>query len=134
MNSPDANQPSASGLQPDSAPFKADIVNNIPIHQAAAAPTPIKEGEDIDHIIQDVSHQLKKDDEKPPKRHFFSKPPKPVVQTQPAPQPAQGPAATVPLAAQPPKSKAQHSAPIAIIITTVIVTGILIAAAVSASK
>ncbi len=132
MNPPAAAQPPQPQPQPDDAPLKTDIVNNIPMHQAA--PTPIKEGEDIDNIIQDVSHQLKKDDVKPPKRHMFSKKPKPEVKPPPVQPPHPVPAAGPIPPPRPLQPKAKHPVPVGLIVVTIIITGILIAAAVAASK
>jgi hypothetical protein len=54
----------------DNTQLKTDIVSNIPLHQAAG-PAPIHEAEDIDGIMKDVTHQLKKEDVKPAKHHLF---------------------------------------------------------------
>ena len=126
-------------------PFKPDIVNNIPMHKAAPAPAQASEDDELDKIMQDVGTELKKDDHQPAKHHFFSKTPKPTVNApvhppaahHSAPQaPAHPPTAQQPKApAKPaPKIKAKSSAPVFVIVVTVLVTGVLIAAAVSAYK
>jgi hypothetical protein len=53
----------------DDTPLRTDIVHNIPMHQAAGAPAHDKD--DLDGIMQDVNHQLKKEDIKPDKHHWF---------------------------------------------------------------
>jgi hypothetical protein len=134
---------------PPETGLKTNMVNNIPVHsEAGGQPTPIKDGDDMDEIMKQVGSELKKDDHKPPKKHWFSKKKRKEVNFQaapvqrhdlsaPVPQPQPRPPALRPIqpAAKPraaPRDKS--SAPITVITVTVIVTGILIAAAVSASK
>jgi hypothetical protein len=110
-----------------------------------APPQPIKDGDDMDQLMHEVGKELKKDDQRPPKHHLFSRK-KPADKHKPVPaQPAAHPAA----AGHPPQPTAKpqpntHSTPIAkqpksptpvlVITVTIIVTGILIAAAIAASK
>ena len=102
-----------------------------------APPEPIKDGDDMDQLMHEVGKELKKDDHKPTKHHFFSRK-KPAGQHKPVPaQPPAHPAAAShppPAAQAQPKPKTNSSAPVLVITLTVIVTGILIAAAVAASK
>jgi hypothetical protein len=140
----------------DGGAFKTDIVNNIPLHQAA--PAAGHEDHELDKIMRDVGHQLNKEDHKPAKKHhlFGKHQPKsePKLVAQPvdrhqvvnmdvlpattqshqAPKPAAN-APQQPSAAKPhPAPKDKRSAPVMVILLTIIVTGILIAAAVSAYK
>jgi hypothetical protein len=133
-------QPNQNPASSDGDSLRTDIVSNIPIHEAAAA-APVKEDDDLDRIMQDVGHQLKTEDIKPPKHHLFSKKQpansahlsaQPVIHEHQAPtaqtphnQPAQKP---------PPKSKSTSSAPVFIIVVTIAVTTVLIAAAMAAYK
>jgi hypothetical protein len=134
---------------PDDTPLKTDIVSNIPLHQAApvAGPVPIKEADNIDGIMKDVTHQLKKEEVKPEKHHWFShdsKAPKPASAAAhhaaaPAPPPPAPTAGPVPRQAAPPAAKPgpavpKRSAPVMVVIYTIIITGFLIAAAISAYK
>lgn len=141
MNDKKQNDPPFSA-QPD-ASLKTDIVENIPLHQAAAAaPT---EAENIDGIMKDVSKEVKKVDETPPKHHWFGHKdaPKPTVHSQtpvaapPAPSPAStsGPMPRQPApAAAAPKPHTKSSVPVMVIIFTLITTAFLIVAAISAYK
>jgi hypothetical protein len=142
-----ADHPESS---PDGAPFKTDIVNNIPMHHAA--PEAAKDDDDLDKIMQDVGHQLNTENHKPAKRrHLFGgSHPKSEAKlvAQPVPrgqfsepvhsaphqmhQPAASPAHPTPKVKPVPKAKS--SAPVMVIVLTLVVTGILIAAAVSAYK
>jgi hypothetical protein len=102
-----------------------------------APPEPIKDGDDIDQIMHEVGKELKKDDHKPARHNFFSKK-QPVDQHKPVPaQLPPHPAAAnhaPPAAPAQPKPKTKSSAPVLVITLTVVVTGILIAAAVAAYK
>lgn len=103
-----------------------------------APPQPIKDGDDLDKIMQEVGTQLKKDDRHAPKRGLFSKN-KTASHHKPTPAPLPEHASAAgqaphPAAAAPPKPHAQNSTPVLVITVTIIVTGILIAAAISASK
>jgi hypothetical protein len=112
------------------------------MHQATQ-PAPVSEAENIDGIMKDVSKEVKKVDEAPPKHHLFGHKEKsepaehhsaPVT---PAPAPP-NPVATGPMPRQPappaPKPKAKNSRPIMVVVFTVIVTAFLIVAAISAYK
>jgi hypothetical protein len=134
------NDPKFSA-QPDAA-FKTDIVDNIPLHQATTS-EPVSEAENIDGIMKDVSKEVKKVDEAPPKHHLFGhkEKPKPAghhsAPVAPAPAPP-APAASGPMPRQPappaPKPKAKSPKPVMVIIFTVIITAFLIIAAISAYK
>jgi len=131
MNPQNLPQPSQNPAEPDGTPFKTDIVNNIPMHSAGGPPAPAKEDENLDKIMQDVGHELKKDDVKPAKHHFFSKKDTAEAQVHQAPptnglqqQTAQN---HQPITKPQTKPKPEHNAPVAVIIVTVIVTAILIA-------
>ena len=131
QNSPDS----------DESPFKADIVNNIPIHTAGglAAPPAPQKNEDVDRIMRDVGDQIAKEDRPKPKHHFFSKP-KPQEKTKSSPvidQPLRPQTAPVAANASQPAAKTQakpakpkSSVPVLAIFLTIIVTGGLIALAV----
>lgn len=82
------------------------VVDNIPIHNQVGMPDSHQHDDaDLDKIMQDVGHELKKDDKKPAKRNLFgrnkkakaeakfSAQPQPVmeVHTQPLQQPAPAP-------------------------------------------
>ena len=148
MNGPDehsAKQPSDGGLE-------TEVVENIPVHtESSVQPTPIKDGENMDELMEQVGSELKKDDHKSPKRHWFSKKKRKDANFQaspvqrhhnmapPAPRPQPHPAAPRPVQARPsakpqPKTPSKNSAPVMVITITIIVTGILIAAAISAYK
>ena len=128
--------------EPDGTPLKADIVNDIPMH-AVGGPAPIKDGEHLDKLMQDVGHELKKDDEKPTKHHLFSRkksekqPPKLSAQLN-RPEPpishAQQPAMSGQLTTQA-KSTANKNPKsyglLLVIIVTIFVTGALIAGTVA---
>jgi len=137
---------------PPETSLKTEVVENIPVHaQAGAQPTHIKDGDDMDEIMQQVGSELKKDDHKPSKRHWFSKKPHKDVNFQAAPvqrhhdlnaptpthqlhTASSHPAQPKPSAKTQPLPKAKSSAPVLVITITVIVTGILIAAAISAYR
>jgi hypothetical protein len=141
--------------QPDSNPapataFKTDIVSNIPLHQAAAAPKPVNEADDIDAAMKDVGHQLKQEDKKPEKRHWFGRKSsdpnfsaKPVVRESATPPPAAAahPNQTAgPMPRQPAPKAPAHQAepksrvPVMAILFTLIITAFLIVAALAAFK
>jgi hypothetical protein len=123
--------------------LKTDIVDNIPLHQAAT-PTPVSEAENIDGIMKDVSKEVKKVDEAPKKHHLFPHKEKPkqashkpisipTGTTPPPPAAATGPMPRQPAPAAP-KPKAKSSTPVMVIIFTLIITAFLIVAAISAYK
>jgi len=133
------NDPTFSA-QPDT--LKTDIVENIPMHQAAA-PAPVSEAENIDGIMKDVSREVKKVDEAPKKHHLFghkeqTKPashhlaPMPPAPPPPAPTAAPMPRQAAPAA--PPKPKNRGVFPVMVVVFTIIITAFLIVAAVSAYK
>ncbi len=141
MNEQKQNDPKFSA-QPDAA-FKTDIVDNIPMHHASAAPAPISEAEDIDGIMKDVTKEVKKVDEAPKKHHMFghkdhTKPDEhhaPVAAAPPPPAPASGPVPRQPAPApRPHQTKAKSSVPVMTIIFTIIITAFLVVAAISAYK
>lgn len=127
---------------PNDSPFKTDLVDNIPLHQAA--PSQAREAEDIDGIMKAVAKEVKKVDEAPQKRHLFShkEPAKPnarhtapVAAAPPPPAPTSGPVPRQPAPA--PKAhpaKAKSSVPVMTIFFVVIITAFLIVAAISAYK
>ncbi|MBX4201793.1 hypothetical protein KW803_02780 [Candidatus Saccharibacteria bacterium] len=126
--------------EPDSTPLKTDIVGNIPMHHAQAAPAPVHDNDNLDKIMQDVGHELKKEDKKPSGHHFFSKKPKTevILHAQPVQREAQtnappqaAPAHQLPAAKPQAKPKSENKAPVLIIVVTLLVTVILIALAVS---
>jgi hypothetical protein len=134
---------------PDDTPLKTDIVSNIPLHQAALVPgpVPIKDADNIDGIMKDVTHQLKKEDVRPPKHHWFSHdsntpkhvsaapaPHHPVAPAPPSPTAGPVPRQPAPAATKPGPLAPKRSAPVMVVIYTVIITGFLIAAALSAYK
>jgi hypothetical protein len=77
MQPQNQNAPQPAPPQPQDTAFKPDIVSNIPVRQAGPA-TPVNEAEDIDGLMRDVNHQLKKEDVKPAKHHWFSQDAKPA--------------------------------------------------------
>jgi hypothetical protein len=135
---------------PPETNLKTDMVDNIPVHsEAGSRPTPIKDGDDMDEIMEQVGSELKKDDHRPPKHHWCSKKKRKEVNFQaapvqrhhdlaaPVPQPQPPSPAPHPIqpAAKPrPAPRDKSSAPVLVITLTIIVTGILIAAAISAYK
>lgn len=125
--------------QPE-AGLQTDIVDNIPLHQAA--PAPVGEAENIDGIMEDVSKEVKKVDDAPAKHHWFGHKEnhKPAAHPAPAtkpPAPAPPAATPGPMPRQPapaPKPKSKSSVPVMVIIFTLIITAFLVVAAVSAYK
>lgn len=121
--------------------FRPDIVSNIPIKAQAQPNAPVNEDEDLDKLMHDVSKDLKQDHKKPPKKSFFEFKKHPKV-AQPVPPPKKMPAAAKsPISAQPkpaaaatPKPPRQSTAPVLTITVTIIITGVLIAAAIYAYK
>jgi hypothetical protein len=137
---PDNNQPSnpISGAAPasGSSSMSPDIVNNIPLKAQDSPLTPVSEADDLDKIMRDVSHDLKQGAKKPPKKGFFDfkRQPKAPKTAAPAARPAAPLPPSQPKAALQPKPARQSSAPVLAITMTVIVTGVLIAAAYYAYK
>jgi hypothetical protein len=139
-------------------PLKTDIVDNIGVHQSAPPPTPVSEHENLDGLMQEVNHQLKREDVKPAKHHWFGHQTKdpnfsaqpaarmstaPAAAThQPTPQPAQRqphpaahPTAKPTKPAAPAKvAKPKSSKPVMTVVFTVIITAFLIMMAISAYK
>jgi hypothetical protein len=106
------------------------LVANIPVKQPGGpiAASPDEEAE-LDKIMRDVGHELKRDDQKPAKKRFLSfghrvKIQPPAAQSQAPAQPLQ----PVPKPAKP------SSVPVLTITLTIIVTGVLITAAFLAYK
>jgi hypothetical protein len=153
---PDPQTASSSGLTPD-------IVSNIPVHNPSG-PAPsagaINEDDELDKIMQDVNHELKKPEKKPDRHNFhfelkhhkktepkFSAQPRQVmdVTAQPASAPRPAPTAQAksvnepqPTAQQKPiplkKPPKTHSTPVMAIALTIIATSGLVAAAIYAYK
>jgi hypothetical protein len=150
--------PAASdGLTPN-------IVSNIPIHNQGGVPVAPAANEDaeLDKIMRDVNHELKKGEKTPERHHFsferrhhkkneakFSAQPRAIidVKAQPAETPkptaehtsTPAPTAQTKPAGRPrptpvPKPAKTSSAPVMVILLTVIVTGGLIAVAIYAYK
>jgi len=136
--------------------FTTNLVTNIPIHNPQQAAS-VSEDTELDKIMQDVGHELKKEEQHKKSGHFsiFSRKKKAVVTVKPtlsAAAPAQTTApqpVTVPMAhaVQPapaaaaqaqakavPKAKHGSNAPVMTVIVTVVVTGLLMAAAVYSYK
>jgi len=144
MDSQNPSQPP----KPDDTPLKKDIVDNIPLHQAEpqANPAPIKETENIDGIMKDVAHQLKEEDQKPQKHHWFGhKTEQSKLQPAPVKSQASAPAPVVPATGPVPRQAApaprpthalepKNKAPVLAIVFTLIVTAFLVVAAISAYK
>ena len=115
-------------------PFKPDIVRNIPLHHAA--PAPVKDEDDLDRIIHDISHDLKKVGHPAKKKHWFTKK-SPVSKTAPHPAPAaqhQSHPTQLPPKVQPAPASKKSPTPVLIVVATIIVTGLLIAAAFASYK
>src|SRR5439155_265500 len=132
MNPP--NRPDNHPAPTTDGTFKTDIVNNIPLHQAAPLPAAASEDDELDKIMRDVGHQLNQESHKPAKKHhlFGRKEPKkepkfaaqPVPKNQPhqvpvhpvvprLPQAAQSAARPASQVAKPrPMRKAKSSAPV----------------------
>lgn len=120
-----------------------DLVGNIPVK---AQNSPPAADDELDKIMQDVGQQLKNEDRQPSKKHrFFGRRPKsrpePKLQAQPLPpaiaqKPPSASPASPPQAkpAAQPKPAATSSVPVLAITLTIIVTGVLIIAAVYAYK
>lgn len=140
MNDKKPKDPPFSAQPQDT--LKTDIVENIPLHQAAAPPT-ASEAENIDDIMKDVSKEVKKVDDKPQKHHLFGhkEQPRPLNHQSPAvlavapaaPAPASPPMPRQP-APPPAKPTPKSSIPVMTIIFTVIITAFLIVAAIAAYK
>ncbi|MBX4197233.1 hypothetical protein KW801_01605 [Candidatus Saccharibacteria bacterium] len=145
----DPKRPESSS---DGGAFKPDIVSNIPLHQATPS-APVGEDHEFDKIMQDVGHQLNQEKHKPTKKHHFfgRREPKsePKLVAQPVPREqfnmsAHSVVPKLPKTSQPPDHrpapkpqavpKSKSSAPVMVILLTIIVTGILIVAAISAYK
>jgi hypothetical protein len=136
--------------------FTTNLVTNIPIHNPQQAAS-VNEDAELDKIMQDVGHELKKEEHQKKPGHFslFSRKKKTVVTVKPTlsaavpsqavatPQPVAAPAAAVPAQPTPasaaqaktvPKAKHTSTAPVMTVIVTVVVTGLLMAAAVYSYK
>lgn len=150
--------PTLPAIQP-SPTLTTSLVANIPVHTPQQPGAPASEDDELDKIMQDVGKELKKDDQAKAKNHFSlfhkqkaapapiaARPPAapPAVPAQPVaahPAPAQAVIAPQPVsqpatAAQPrpapaaAKPKKEPSVPLMPITAAVIVTGLLMAAAV----
>jgi hypothetical protein len=114
--------PAASSQAVQTGP---SMVTNIPVHAQQAAPAPANDDAELDKIMQDVGHELKKEDKKP-EHHgmlgFLHHDPKPLVKVnnQAANGVALSPAVPLP-------------APVAVFVA-VCVTGFLVAAAIAAFR
>jgi len=144
------SQPPALTSAPANQAFTTNLVTNIPIHDPQQS-TPAKEDDELDKIMKDVGHELKKDVPVKKAGHFslFSRKRRtaapvsvrptaapPSAPVHPVSAPTTQPAATShpvkPTAAVKPK---QHTtAPVMVIMVTVLVTGLLMAAAVYTYK
>ncbi len=70
VNQQPTPQPTPSNPPADN--FSADLVSNIPVHQAGGVPAQtVGEDAESDKIMRDVGHELKKDDLKKPKKHHL---------------------------------------------------------------
>jgi hypothetical protein len=125
-------QPIAPAEVPAAPPgsLTPDLVSNIKVHNQGSQPAASGEDGDMDKIMQDVGKQMKKADNQPVKRHFFSKKTKPKK----TPSAHQLPAAHTAAKAAPAKPPPKKSAPVVVITLTILVTAALIAVAVSAYK
>lgn len=142
MSPQNQNQPKEQPA-PNATPLKADIVSNIPLHQASA-PTPVSEAENIDGIMKDVSKEVKKVDEVPKKHHLFthkeksketSQKPVPTAAAPPPPVQTTGPMPRQPAPKAPAHQAEQKSSkPVMVILFTLIITAFLIVAAIAAFK
>jgi hypothetical protein len=148
--------PTAAPLPVAAPNFTTNLVTNIPLHNPQKA-APVNEDAELDKIMQDVGHELKKEDHQKKTGHFsiFSRKKKAVATVKPTlsaavpsqavatPQYVAAPAAAVPAQPAPasaaqakpvPKAKHTSTAPVMTVIVTVVVTGLLMAAAVYSYK
>jgi hypothetical protein len=105
------------------------LVGNIPVKMPdTPSAVPLKEDGELDEIMRDVTHELKREDPKPYKKRFglFSGKTKPPQVKAPNPIPKSQPTQSKPTAPPPAQTK---SAPLLAITLAVLVTGALIAAA-----
>ena len=148
----DASGPTPSPSAPADTP-PPDLSGNIPVKTQSTPPSPprppsaLTADDDLDKIMQDVGHQLKKEDEMSSKkrRSFFGRKSKNQTEAKLHAQPLppitdqlqqSGPQARaqLPQPAVQPKPPKTSSAPVLVITLTIIVTGILIIAAIYAYK
>jgi hypothetical protein len=157
INSPNQPPPDVSG--PTSSPSPSsdipppDLGSKIPVKTQSTPPSPPQPpkpaaaDDDLDKIMQDVGQQLKNEDKQPSKkrRSFFGRKPKnqpeaklhaqplppAVAQPLPAAPQARAPLPQPAIQPTPPKTS---SAPVLVITLTIIVTSILIIAAIYAYK
>lgn len=153
-----APAPTAAAAAPSAPAANTNVVANIPVHVAQAAPVPAPANEDteLDQIMHDVGQELKKEDSKPQKHGLldFLHKPKPLVKSPAPPKPQTAmasaprmdisqaaPAAPAmpgsvakPQASAPAKPKTQRSIPAFAIFVTICVTGFLVAAAIAAYR
>jgi hypothetical protein len=148
VNGAASQAPGTAAADVSGVPAAPSIVTNIPVHTQQTIAAPAGEDAELDKIMQDVGHEMKKEDDKPQHHGFLGlgHKPKPLVKvaSQPIRQqpPAAMPAAPLPAAvpqAQPqaaalPKPKTQHSIPVFVIFVAFLVTGFLVAAAVAAYR
>lgn len=145
------NQPLQDASGPVPGPNAAadtlspDLVSDIPVRAQGSSPAA---DDELDKIMQDVGQQLKNEDQRPSKKHrsFFGRHPKnrpeaklhaqplPPVTAQPPPAASQNRPPLPKSAAAQPQPSTTSSAPILVITLTIIVTGILIVAAIYAYK
>jgi hypothetical protein len=145
-----ARQPLAAPVQTAAGDTPTNIVNNIPMH----TPAPVaatNEDDELETIMKDIGHELKQADRKATEKHISlfgrkhhapaPKPAQPPTSAAtvavPAPQPPPPAQSVRPATATPtpvPKPTKSHSAPIGVISITILVTGVLIAAAIYTYK
>lgn len=148
-----AQTPARPTLAPQAAPpavaSTTNIVDNIPMHAPARPPAAApNEDAELDTIMQDIGHELKQADRQITKKRFslFSRKPKTgprpaatpkvmdVSAAQLVPRPAPAAARPAPQAAASIQPTKTSSVPVGIILITVLVTGVLIAAAIYSYK
>jgi hypothetical protein len=134
VNGAASQAPGTAAADVSGVPAAPSIVTNIPVHTQQTIAAPAGEDAELDKIMQDVGHEMKKEDDKPQHHGFLGlgHKPKPLVKV--ASQPIrQQPPAAMPAAALP-KPKTQHSIPVFVIFVAFLVTGFLVAAAVAAYR
>ncbi len=116
--------------------LNTDIVGNIPLKTQDGFLNPLKDDEELDSLMNDVSNNLKQTGTKPVKKRFFDFKRQAKTQKQPQKPKQAAPAHSQPQTPGQPKIMTPKSnpKPVLAICLTVIVTGTLIAAAVFAYK
>ena len=154
MNPPNPSPPPAPAPTPPPTSLTPDIVSNIPVKTpAGSGAASFNDEAELDKIMQDVGHELKKEDKKPRQKGRFgfkskaktepnlAQPPtlnRFQTASAPAPVPKTEPQPTAKASAAPaatkPKPAKTNSAPVLVITFAVIITAALIAAAVYTYK